>query len=78
MAAFALLTVLGSVGTALAGATPSSTITVQDQDGADGARVENQATQGTVDSDGTQGSYKGATDGRSSGPLEYAVPQYKK
>ena len=64
-------------GAAAVSATPSSTITVQDEGGADGAQVRSQATQGTVDSDGTQGSYKQATDGTASGPLEDAVPQYK-
>ena len=57
-------------GTAVAAAkSPSSTLTVQDGSGGqDGA---------TIDSDGTQGSYKPAMDGSTVGPILDAVPQDK-
>lgn len=59
---------LGAVGvSAIASASPSSVIAVQDGDsGGDGAGV---------DSDGTQGDYKAAMDGSESGPLLVAAPQ---
>ena len=63
-------------GAAVAAASPSSTITVQDQGGPDGARVVSGA-QGRTDADGTQGEFKQATDGTASGPLMDAVPQFK-
>ena len=53
-------------GAGIASAKPSSTITVQDQDNKDGA---------AVDTDGTVGSFKQATDGNASGPIEVATPQ---
>ena len=74
----ALLAGLVGVGaTAVASAAPSSTITVQDQGHADGARVDADGTRGDIDTDGTQGSFKQATDGNATGPIEDAIPQYK-
>lgn len=70
VAALSLLAGFGGVGLAVAGsaqAKTSPTITVQDQDSHDGA---------TVDADGTQGDYKPATTGTTSGPIEVAVPQW--
>lgn len=62
----ALATALGGTGIAAA-ASPKATLTVQDADsGHDGA---------VIDSDGTQGSYKAAMDGASTGPIMDAVPQ---
>ena len=56
-------------GNAVAFASPTSTLTVQDGDsGKDGA---------AIDSDGTQGSYKPAMDGTETGPIMVAVPQDK-
>ena len=56
-------------GNAVALASPTSTLTVQDGDsGKDGA---------AIDSDGTQGSYKAAMDGTETGPIMDAVPQDK-
>jgi hypothetical protein len=56
-------------GNAVAAASPSSTLTVQDGDsGNDGA---------AIDSDGTQGSYKAAMDGTETGPIMVATPQDK-
>ena len=56
-------------GNAVALASPTSTLTVQDGDsGKDGA---------AIDSDGTQGSYKPAMDGTETGPIMDAVPQDK-
>ena len=56
-------------GNAVALASPTSTLTVQDGDsGKDGA---------AIDSDGTQGTYKPAMDGTETGPIMDAVPQDK-
>ncbi len=56
-------------GTAVALASPTSTLTIQDGDsGADGA---------AIDSDGTQGSFKAAMDGSQTGPIMVATPQDK-
>lgn len=65
---FAALGGVTSLGCAAASASPSSTITVQDQDAKDGAGV---------DGDGTQGEFHQATDGTTSGPIMNAVPQYR-
>ena len=56
--------------------TTQGTVTVQDQDAIDGARAQTQAIQGTLNSSGTQGTSKPATDGTITGPLVDAVPQY--
>ena len=64
----ALLAGLGGVAAGVAQASPSSTITVQDQGNQDGAGV---------DADGTQGDFHQATEGTTSGPIMNAVPQYK-
>lgn len=63
-----LLAGLGGFAAGAAQASPSSTITVQDQDNKDGAGV---------DADGTQGDFHQATEGATSGPIMNAVPQYK-
>ena len=66
-AGIGLATLFG--GNAVALASPSSTLTVQDDtSGAGGA---------AIDSDGTQGSYKPAMDGTETGPIMDAVPQDK-
>ena len=67
----ALITGAGGI----ASATPSSTITVQDQGGKDGAAVDTDGTNGTVDTDGTVGDFKQATDGKAAGPIMVATPQ---
>jgi uncharacterized cupredoxin-like copper-binding protein len=68
VAGIALTTTFGATAVAAA-KTPTSTLTVQDGDsGKDGA---------TIDSDGTQGSYKAAMDGTETGPIMDAVPQDK-
>ena len=67
---------LGSVvsaGTALAA--PTSTVTVQDQGGSDGALVDTDGTPGNLDSDGTQGDFRSAMQGSASGPIMVATPQ---
>ena len=68
VAAFTLLAGLGGVVAGVAQASPSSTITVQDQDNKHGA---------AVDTDGTQGDFHRATQGTTSGPIIDAVPQFK-
>lgn len=60
--------VTGMANAPQAQASPSTTITVQDQDNHDGAGV---------DGDGTQGEFHPAVTGTSTGPLMNAVPQYK-
>jgi hypothetical protein len=66
VAGIALATAFGGTVVAAA-ASPSSTLTVQDADSnGDGA---------AVDADGTQGSYKPAMDGTSTGPMMVATPQ---
>jgi hypothetical protein len=52
-------------------------VVVQDQEFSDGARVQDHAVQGTVDSTGTQGISRSATEGTSTDPLMVAAPQYK-
>ncbi len=62
-------------GTFLAAASPSSNVTVQDS-GKDGAGVDADGDQDAfLDSDGTQGDYKGAVDGTMAPPLMAATPQ---
>jgi len=56
--------------------TTQGAVTVQDQDAIGGARAQTQAIQGTLDSSGTQGTSKPATDGTTTGPLMDAVPQH--
>lgn len=53
---------------AIAQASPSASVSVQDQGSHDGA---------AVDTDGTQGDFHLAVTGTASGPLMNAVPQYK-
>ena len=74
IAGLAVLAALG-FGGGIASATPSSTITVQDEGSKDGAAVDTDGTNGTIDTDGTVGSFKQATDGKSAGPIEVATPQ---
>lgn len=67
-AGVALAAVFGGIGVASAGS-PSTTFAVQDGDsGAGGA---------SIDSDGTQGSFKSAVDGSMNGPIMVATPQDK-
>jgi len=65
----------GPAAGGIASATPSSTITVQDQGGKDGAAVDTDGTNGTIDTDGTVGDFKQATDGNAAGPIMVATPQ---
>ena len=65
----------GLAGAGIAAATPTSTITVQDEGTKDGAAVDTDGTNGTIDTDGTVGDFKQATDGKSAGPIEVATPQ---
>ena len=51
-------------------------VAVQDQGSNDGARVQTQAIQGTLNSSGIQGTSKPATDGTITGPLMDVKPQY--
>ena len=68
---------IGLAGTAHADSSgPETTISVQDQGAKDGARVDTQAIQGTVNSTGIQGISRPATQGTSSDPLMDAKPQY--
>jgi hypothetical protein len=60
----------------LSGESGEGHVTVQDRETADGARVETQAIQVTVNSTGIQGISRPATDGTTTGPLMDAVPQY--
>ena len=65
VAGIGLATALGP--TVVAGASPSTTLAVQDGDsGNNGA---------AIDSDGTMGDYKAAVDGSMNGPLIVATPQ---
>jgi hypothetical protein len=67
-AAIGLAGMFGGMAVASAGS-PTVTFAVQDGDsGNDGA---------AIDSDGTQGSFKAATDGTESGPILAATPQDK-
>lgn len=68
-AGIGLATLFGGTAVAFATTSPTTTLTVQDGDNDhDGAGI---------DSDGTQGSYKAATDGTEVGPLMVATPQDK-
>jgi hypothetical protein len=66
-AGIGLAALFGGVG--FAAASPGTSFAVQDgSSGADGA---------SIDADGTQGSFKSATDGTMTGPLIVAVPKQK-
>ena len=77
IAGLAVLAALCFGGGGIASATPSSTITVQDEGSKDGAAVDTDGTNGTIDTDGTVGSFKPATDGKSASPIEVATPQIR-
>jgi hypothetical protein len=65
-AGIGLAALFGGIGVASAGS-PTTTFAIQDGDsGNDGA---------AIDSDGTQGDYKAAVDGSTTGPLMVATPQ---
>jgi hypothetical protein len=67
-AGIGLATFFGGISAVAAGS-PGTAFAVQDgSSGADGA---------SIDADGTQGSFKSATDGTMTGPLIVAVPQHK-
>ena len=76
IAGLALIAGFGAfTGAGIAAAKPSSTITVQDEGTKDGAVVDTDGTNGTIDTDGTVGDFKQATDGKAAGPIEVATPQ---
>ena len=63
-------------GTAVAVASPTSSVSVQGQGGDSRAAVRS-GSFGVTDADGTQGSFAPAVDGTQTGPLMVAVPQFK-
>jgi len=66
-------TILSSSGIVLAA--PSSSVSVQDEGGSDGALIDADGTVGAMDSDGTQGDFRSAMEGDVSGPVMVATPQ---
>lgn len=62
-------------GGAVAAASPSSHISVQDDGGPAGAGIDYDGTQGDIDSDGTLGEFIDAVEGSMTGPLMNAAPQ---
>jgi len=70
------IAVAGLGGTAVAAASPTSTVSVQGEGSDTGAAVRS-GSFGVTDADGTQGSFAPAVDGKQTGPLMFAVPQFK-